>query len=134
MQWHVLYYIVIIMPKCSHGCIEISEEDTDTQHSTDGNILALQLCLFAQQRFNHVNYLWDTKISFSHLFIRGWDSSREINVYPPGSGPLAVYKKSEFYNYLDYAVIGVSQFITCKSAIQLWLFLLLLCMASACYL
>ncbi|KAK4300406.1 hypothetical protein Pmani_027392 [Petrolisthes manimaculis] len=69
-------------------------------------VVTAQLCLFAQQRFNHVNYLWDTKISFSHLFIEGWDSSREINVYPPGSGPLAVYKKSEFYRYLDYAVVG----------------------------
>ncbi|KAK3869804.1 hypothetical protein Pcinc_024913 [Petrolisthes cinctipes] len=69
-------------------------------------VVTAQLCLFAQQRFSHVNYLWDTKISFSHLFIEGWDSSREINVYPPGSGPLAVYKKSEFYKYLDFAVVG----------------------------
>ncbi|CAL4150759.1 unnamed protein product, partial [Meganyctiphanes norvegica] len=68
-------------------------------------VVTAQLCLFAQQRYNHVNYLWDTKISFSHLFIKGWDTTREIQVYPPADGPLAVYKKSEFYEYLDYAVI-----------------------------
>lgn len=66
-----------------------------------------QLCLFAQQRYNHVNYLWDTKISFSHLFIKGWDTTREIQVYPPADGPLAVYKKASFFEYLDYAVTTV---------------------------
>lgn len=67
-------------------------------------VVTAQLCLFAQQRYNHVNYLWDTKISFSHLFIKGWDTTREIQVYPPADGPLAVYTKNEFYDYLDYAV------------------------------
>ncbi|XP_069983303.1 mucolipin-3 isoform X5 [Penaeus vannamei] len=67
-------------------------------------VVTAQLCLFAQQRYNHVNYLWDTKISFSHLFIKGWDTTREIQVYPPADGPLAVYKKASFFEYLDYAV------------------------------
>ncbi|XP_064120479.1 mucolipin-3-like isoform X3 [Macrobrachium nipponense] len=67
-------------------------------------VITAQLCLFAQQRYNHVNYLWDTKISFSHLFIQGWDTSREVQVYPPADGPLAVYKKSDFFDYLDYAI------------------------------
>ncbi|XP_042865160.1 mucolipin-3-like isoform X3 [Penaeus japonicus] len=67
-------------------------------------VVTAQLCLFAQQRYNHVNYLWDTKISFSHLFIKGWDTTREIQVYPPADGPLAVYKKATFFEYLDYAV------------------------------
>ncbi|XP_045594898.2 mucolipin-3 isoform X2 [Procambarus clarkii] len=68
-------------------------------------IVTVQLCLFAHQRYNHVNFLWDTKISFSHLFLQGWDSSREIQAYPPADGALAVYKKSEFFGYLDYAVL-----------------------------
>ncbi|XP_071536411.1 mucolipin-3-like isoform X3 [Panulirus ornatus] len=69
-------------------------------------VVTAQLCLFAQQRYNHVNYLWDTKVSFSHLFIKEWDTSREIQAYPPSNGPLAVYKKSIFYEYLEYAVIA----------------------------
>ncbi|XP_042242330.1 mucolipin-3-like isoform X2 [Homarus americanus] len=68
-------------------------------------VVTAQLCLFAQQRYNHVNYLWDTKISFSHLFLQGWDTTMEIQVYPPPGGPLAVYKKSSFFEYLDYAAI-----------------------------
>lgn len=67
-------------------------------------VVTAQLCLFAQQRYSHVNYLWDTKISFSHMFIKGWDSTREILAYPPGTGPLAVYEKEEFYDYLDFAI------------------------------
>jgi hypothetical protein len=31
-----------------------------------------------------------------------------VNSYPPSVGPLAVYKISEFYETLDFAVIGVS--------------------------
>ncbi|XP_049874577.1 mucolipin-3-like [Pectinophora gossypiella] len=69
-------------------------------------LVTLQLCLFAHNRYNHVNYTWDNRISFSHLFLLGWDSTREINAYPPGAGPLAVYKLDEFYNTLDYAYTG----------------------------
>ncbi|XP_047534858.1 mucolipin-3-like [Vanessa atalanta] len=71
-------------------------------------LVTLQLCLFAHNRYNHVNYTWDNRISFSHLFLLGWDSTREINAYPPGAGPLAVYKVDEFYNSLDYAYAGYS--------------------------
>nr|QDR50964.1 Transient receptor potential cation channel, mucolipin [Heliconius melpomene] len=71
-------------------------------------LVTLQLCLFAHNRYNHVNYTWDNRISFSHLFLLGWDSTREINAYPPGAGPLAVYKVDEFYNALDYAYTGYS--------------------------
>ncbi|XP_068618822.1 mucolipin-3-like [Battus philenor] len=69
-------------------------------------LVTFQLCLFAHNRYNHVNYTWDNRISFSHLFLLGWDSTREINAYPPGAGPLAVYKVDEFYNTLDYAYAG----------------------------
>ncbi|XP_032520561.2 mucolipin-3-like [Danaus plexippus] len=71
-------------------------------------LVTLQLCLFAHNRYNHVNYTWDNRISFSHLFLLGWDSTREINAYPPGAGPLAVYKVDEFYSALDYAYAGYS--------------------------
>ncbi|KAJ0178514.1 hypothetical protein K1T71_006337 [Dendrolimus kikuchii] len=69
-------------------------------------LVTFQLCLFAHNRYNHVNYTWDNRISFSHLFLLGWDSTREINAYPPGAGPLAVYKINEFYDTLDYAYVG----------------------------
>lgn len=69
-------------------------------------LVTFQLCLFAHNRYNHVNYTWDNRIAFSHLFLLGWDSTREINAYPPGAGPLALYKIDEFYNTLDYAVAG----------------------------
>lgn len=71
-------------------------------------LVTFQLCLFAHNRYNHVNYTWDNRISFSHLFLLGWDSTREISAYPPGAGPLAVYKLEEFYDTLDYAYIGYS--------------------------
>lgn len=37
-----------------------------------------------------------------------WDASREITSYPPTTGPLAVYTKDKFYNFVDFAVNSVS--------------------------
>ncbi|KAI5703386.1 hypothetical protein M8J75_011198 [Diaphorina citri] len=69
-------------------------------------LVTLQLCLFAQNRYNHVNYSWDNKVAFSHLFLKGWDPTREVNSYPPALGPLAIYYKDTFYSTIDYAVVG----------------------------
>ncbi|XP_036326382.1 mucolipin-3-like isoform X1 [Rhagoletis pomonella] len=69
-------------------------------------LVTVQLCLFAHSRYNHINYTWDNRIAFSHLFLRGWDSSREVESYPPSVGPFALYEKSDFYNTIDYAVRG----------------------------
>nr|NVI71481.1 transient receptor potential cation channel, mucolipin ortholog [Cucujiformia] len=48
------------------------------------------------------------RITFSHLFLKGWDATREINTYPPTAGPLAVYKINEFFETIDYAFEGYS--------------------------
>nr|MBE5724909.1 transient receptor potential cation channel, mucolipin ortholog [Cucujiformia] len=56
----------------------------------------------------HVNYTWDNRITFSHLFLKGWDATREINSYPPTSGPLAIYKTEDFYSTVNYAFDGYS--------------------------
>ncbi|XP_065162085.1 mucolipin-3-like [Atheta coriaria] len=69
-------------------------------------LVTMQLCLFAYSRYNHVNYTWDNRITFSHLFLNGWDATMEINSYPPPAGPLAIYKQKEFYETIDYAYNG----------------------------
>ncbi|XP_016919158.1 mucolipin-3 [Apis cerana] len=69
-------------------------------------LVTIQLCLFAHNNYIHVNYTWDNRIAFSHLFLRGWDNSLEVPVYPPVTGPLAIYKRDDFYNTIDYALDG----------------------------
>ncbi|XP_026278920.1 mucolipin-3 isoform X1 [Frankliniella occidentalis] len=69
-------------------------------------LVTTQLCIFAHSRYKHVNYAWDNRVTFSHLFLRGWDTTREVNSYPPAVGPLALYVKEDFYHTLDYAVAG----------------------------
>nr|NVI71387.1 transient receptor potential cation channel, mucolipin ortholog [Cucujiformia] len=56
----------------------------------------------------HVNYTWDNRITFSHLFLKGWDATREINSYPPTAGPLAIYEIDDFYSTIDFAFDGYS--------------------------
>lgn len=67
-----------------------------------------KLSLFAHTRYSHVNYSWGNRVTFSHLFIKGWDPAREIVSYPPALGPLAIYNIESFYSTIDYAVVGVS--------------------------
>lgn len=69
-------------------------------------LVTMQLCLFAHSRYNHVNYTWDNRISFSHLFLKGWDATSEVESYPPAIGPLALYIQSDFFDTIDYAVAG----------------------------
>lgn len=69
-------------------------------------LVTMQLCLFAHSRYNHINYTWDNRIAFSHLFLKGWDSSREVESYPPAVGPFALYQKTEFFDTMQYAVWG----------------------------
>uniref|UniRef100_A0A1Q3FDF2 Putative mucolipin-3 n=1 Tax=Culex tarsalis TaxID=7177 RepID=A0A1Q3FDF2_CULTA len=69
-------------------------------------LVTLQLCLFAHSRYTHVNYTWDNTITFSHLFLRGWDITMEVSTYPPETGPLSVYVIEDFFKTVDYAIDG----------------------------
>ncbi|XP_059623034.1 mucolipin-3-like [Phlebotomus argentipes] len=69
-------------------------------------LVTIQLCLFAHSRYNHINYTWDNRVTFSHLFLNGWDESREVESYPPSVGPLALYVQSDFFQTIDYAIEG----------------------------
>lgn len=67
-----------------------------------------QLCLFASFRDSHVFYARNTEVAFSHIFLQEWDATREAPPYPPSAGPLAVYSKQQFHQYLDFAVENVN--------------------------
>lgn len=69
-------------------------------------VVSMQLCLFAHSRYNHVNYTWDNRVTFSHLFLRGWDATSEVESYPPSIGPLALYVQDDFFETIDYAIKG----------------------------
>lgn len=69
-------------------------------------VLTMQLCLFAHSRYIHVNYTWDNRVSFSHLFLRGWDDSNEVDSYPASKGPLALYFQDDFFDTIDFAIAG----------------------------
>ncbi|XP_076636957.1 mucolipin-3 isoform X2 [Colletes latitarsis] len=69
-------------------------------------LVTVQLCLFAHSNYMHVNYAWDNRLAFSHLFLKGWDALREVPAYPPVTGPMAIYTQDEFYSTIDYALDG----------------------------
>ena len=43
-------------------------------------LVTVQLCLFAHNNYMHVNYAWDNRIAFSHLFLNGWDATLEVSI------------------------------------------------------
>ena len=67
-------------------------------------IVTAQLWVFANFHFGFVNYQTDQIIAFKHFFVKDWDPAREIHSYPPPMGKLAIYRKSEFYEFVDFAV------------------------------
>lgn len=67
-------------------------------------IVTIQLCLFAQHRAFYIDYIFNNKIVFSHLFVENWDPAREITTYPPQTGVLGAYKTAEFFSLIDFAV------------------------------
>lgn len=69
-------------------------------------VLTIQLCLFAHSRYVHVNYAWDNRVSFAHLFLRTWDDASEVDAYPAAKGPMALYFQDDFYATIDYAMTG----------------------------
>lgn len=72
-------------------------------------LVTLQLSLYSYSRYHYVNYTFDNRVTFSHLFLKGWDPTREINSYPPTAGPLAVYVIEDFYSTIDFAVKGYTK-------------------------
>ncbi|XP_023347695.1 mucolipin-3 [Eurytemora carolleeae] len=69
-------------------------------------LVTLQLWIFAEFRYAHVNYYSDQTVALEHFFIKDWDQVREVHAYPPSTGKMAFYKKSEFYDFLDNAIIA----------------------------
>lgn len=43
-------------------------------------LVTIQLWLFAYSNYKHVNYTWDNRITFSHLFLKGWDATQEVSI------------------------------------------------------
>jgi len=66
--------------------------------------VTVQLCLFASFRDSHVFYARNTEVAFSHMFLKDWDMGDSDPPYPKAAGPLSVYNRQQYYEYLDFAI------------------------------
>ena len=62
--------------------------------------------IILEYRYAHVNYYTNQQVSLDHIFIRDWDQVREIHTYPPSTGKLAVYRRSEFFEFINFVIQG----------------------------
>ena len=67
-------------------------------------LVTINLWLFARNNYIHVNYAWNNKIAFSHLFLQGWCATQEVPAHPPATGPFALFEKAEHFETIGYAV------------------------------
>lgn len=68
-----------------------------------------QLCSFANLRYAHVDYYQDQTITFEHLFLKDWDPAREIQTYPDSLGRYALFRQSDFYDFVDFTVFNLAR-------------------------
>ncbi len=65
-------------------------------------LVTIQIIIFGSYRYAHTRYFEDNRVALEHLFLRNWDSVREINAYPPATGVFALYRKDSFYAFFDH--------------------------------
>ncbi|XP_064476175.1 mucolipin-2-like [Ornithodoros turicata] len=54
----------------------------------------------------------NTRMTLEHLLLKGWDTARDVLIYPPPQGPYAVYTVTEFYEHVEYVVQHYSSITT----------------------
>ncbi|VDP79065.1 unnamed protein product [Echinostoma caproni] len=74
---------------------------------TDNAPLLSSLIEFAFSRSSHVAFGEDSRLAFSHLFLREWDPQYETLDYPPAAGPYAVYERDDFFENIGYALTRI---------------------------
>lgn len=67
-------------------------------------LVTVQLVLFGYDSYAYQQQHRDTNVALDHIFLKGWDSVREIASYPPASGPYAVYTKDDYFAHLDNVI------------------------------
>ncbi|XP_015910067.1 mucolipin-3-like [Parasteatoda tepidariorum] len=65
-------------------------------------IATIQMCLFGFHSFEYVRQHLDMKMTLSHIFLKDWTA--DVAVYPPGTGPYALYTIPEFYEHVDNVI------------------------------
>ena len=63
--------------------------------------------MFASFRDTHIFYARNTEVAFSHMFLKDWDMGSSDPPYPKAAGPLSVYNRQQYYEYLDFAIQNV---------------------------
>ncbi|XP_067949034.1 mucolipin-3-like isoform X2 [Watersipora subatra] len=73
-------------------------------------VVTIQIITFAEERSSFERFSQRNQISFHHLFLKDWDSGREVPPYPPASGPYAVYSRSELYEHINHVLYQYYRF------------------------
>ena len=70
----------------------------------------LQLVLFGTNQFDSVKFLEENTMSFEHIFLNGWDTSYDSDVYPKTRKLYALYEIDSFFQHVDHVVLQVRDY------------------------
>ncbi|KAK8778841.1 hypothetical protein V5799_019818 [Amblyomma americanum] len=75
-------------------------------------LVTVQVILFGVESATFQNQHRNTYMALEHILLNGWDTSRDVLIYPPPAGPYVVETKAKFYQHVNNVVVRYSSITT----------------------
>lgn len=75
-------------------------------------VVTVQVILFGVESATFQNQHRNTYMALEHILLKGWDTSRDVLIYPPPAGPYVVETKAKFYQHVNNVVVRYSTITT----------------------
>nr|XP_050026580.1 mucolipin-3-like [Dermacentor andersoni] len=75
-------------------------------------VVTAQVILFGLESANFQRQHRNTYMALEHILLNGWDTSRDVLIYPPPAGPYVVETKDKFYQHIRNVVVRYSSITT----------------------
>lgn len=75
-------------------------------------VVTVQVILFGTESATFQREHRNTYMALEHILLKGWDTSRDVLIYPPPAGPYAVETKDKFYEHVRNVVMRYSTITT----------------------
>lgn len=75
-------------------------------------VVTAQVILFGVESATFQRQHRNTYMALEHILLMGWDTSRDVLIYPPPAGPYVVETKDKFYQHVRNVVVRYSNITT----------------------
>lgn len=75
-------------------------------------VVTVQVISFGMESATFQRQHRNTYMALEHILLKGWDTSRDVLIYPPPAGPYVVETKDKFYDHVRNVVLRYSTITT----------------------